>query len=102
MDSIVDIVIQLGGVVSAMAVLAAFGGRLIKKQFAPITESLTKMDISNCKCQLVNFLTDIENGVPKDEIQIKLAYEIYDHYSKDLKCNSYVHDKWEKLKSKFE
>ena len=39
-------------------------------------------------------------GVEKDEVQIKRAYEVYEHYTKDLHKNSYIHDKWEKLMKK--
>jgi hypothetical protein len=46
---------------------------------------------------LVGFLCDVENGIVKDEVQWKLAHEIYDHYTKELNENSYVHDKWERI-----
>ena len=46
---------------------------------------------------LVEFLADVENGIKKDEAQIKRAYEVYDHYKQDLNGNSYIGDKWERL-----
>jgi len=101
MNSLTSILIQLGEVIIAVGTIAAFCGKWIKKQFEPITFSITGMDSNNCKCYLVNFLSDIEKGITKDEVQIKLAYEMYDHYAKDLAGNSYIHDKWEKLKNEF-
>jgi len=48
------------------------------------------------KTYLTDFLSDLENGQTKSDIQIKRAYEVYEEYS-DLHGNSYVHDKWEEL-----
>jgi len=44
----------------------------------------------------VNFIEDSKNGIQKDEIQKKRASEVYDHYTKILGGNSYIHDGWEK------
>lgn len=66
-----------------------------------IHKHLDELDKNQCKAILVEFLCDIENGIKKDEVQIKLAYDVYDRYTKVLNCNSYIHDKWEKLKGMF-
>lgn len=51
------------------------------------------------KTYLINFLSEIEHAVPKTDIQVKRAYEIYERYCNNG-GNSYVHDKWEKLMTK--
>lgn len=51
------------------------------------------------KTYLINFLSELENGLKKTDVQIKRAYEIYERYSKNG-GNSYVHDKWEECKRK--
>ena len=51
------------------------------------------------KTYLINFLSDLENGVPKTDVQIKRTYEIYERYVNNG-GNSYVHDKWEEVKKK--
>ena len=51
------------------------------------------------KTYLINFLSDLENGIQKTDVQIKRAYEIYERYTKNG-GNSYVHDKWEECKNK--
>ena len=51
------------------------------------------------KTYLINFLSELENGTEKTDVQIKRAYEIYERYSKNG-GNSYVHDKWEECKRK--
>lgn len=51
------------------------------------------------KTFLINFLSDIENGETKSDIQIKRIYEIYERYTNNG-GNSYVHDRWEEVKKK--
>lgn len=51
------------------------------------------------KTYLTDFLSEVENGQVKTEIQKKRAYEIYEEYT-NLHGNSYIHDKWEELHNK--
>lgn len=60
-------------------------------------EDMLKHTIDADKTYLINFLSDLENGVPKTEVQIKRTYEIYERYVKNG-GNSYVHDKREEVK----
>ena len=48
------------------------------------------------KTYLTNFLSEVEQGVTKTEIQIRRAYEVYEEYT-SKNGNSYIHDKWEEL-----
>jgi ABC-type siderophore export system fused ATPase/permease subunit len=59
-------------------------------------EEIDKHILEADKTYLTNFLSEIENGVKKSEIQIRRAYEVYEEY-KSKNGNSYVHDKWEEL-----
>lgn len=69
----------------------------MNKTLDPINETIKDLDISQCKNFLVNFLSNIENNEEIDEIQKQRAYEIYDHYTNDLKQNSYIHKRWKEL-----
>lgn len=60
-------------------------------------EDMLEHTIDADKTYLINFLSDLENGVPKTEVQIKRTYEIYERYVNNG-GNSYVHDKWEEVK----
>lgn len=62
----------------------------IKKQNK---EEMDKHILEADKTFLVNFLSDIEQGVQKTEIQKMRAHEVYEEY-KSKNGNSYVHDKW--------
>lgn len=82
--------IFLGSLITAVSIISAFLNNALKKLFRPL-------DVRDCRVFLVNFLCDLEQGIEKDEAQWQLAHEIYDHYTIDLKENSYVHDKWERV-----
>ena len=71
--------------------------KIINSQLEPINKKIDKIDENQCRNFLVDFLADVEKGIEKDEVQIKRAYEVYEHYTRDLHKNSYIHDKWAKL-----
>ena len=52
--------------------------------------------LENDKTYLTDFLSDIEAGEPKSEIQIRRAYEIKEEYNKNG-GDSYIDDKWDEL-----
>lgn len=60
---------------------------------------IDKVRLESDKTYLTDFLSEVEGGQLKTEIQKKRAYEIYEEYTK-LHGNSYVHNKWEELVKK--
>ena len=62
-----------------------------------VNEKLDNIDENQCKNYLVRSLADLERGVKLDEVEIKRMYDAYDHYCNDLKGNSYIHSKWDKV-----
>lgn len=64
-----------------------------------IKKDLDSVKYENDKTYLTDFLSEVEGGQLKTEIQKKRAYEIYEEYTK-LHGNSYVHNKWEELVKK--
>lgn len=69
----------------------------INEKLDTIDERIDKLDKNQCKNYLTEFLEDIKNDVPKSDIQIQRATEVYDHYINDLHLNTYIHDSWESL-----
>ena len=65
------------------------------KETFKIAQSLAVEDCLNLTHQKEILLG--ENGVLKDEVQWKFAHDVYDHYINELKENSYVKDKWERV-----
>ncbi len=88
--------------------LIAFSKSFISKILKPINQKIDDLqDISSkgrnnielelIKMILVNFINDIEQGIDKSQIQKQNAFELYDRYQL-LGGNSYIHDRWQKLK----
>ena len=107
-------IISIATVLNAILVIMNFIAKIkkpvdnaVEKKFEealkPINEKLEvidtridKLDKNQCKNYLTEFLEDVKNGIPKSDIQIQRATEVYDHYINDLHLNTYIHDSWEK------
>ena len=106
---IVNIVLGLGAFITALTAIITALKKVLKiwldknvnskidASNGQLKETIDGLDVLICKLHIIDFLSDVENGVEKDDEQIRLAYEMYDHYTNDLKQNSYVHAKWEKV-----
>ncbi len=91
--NIVDLIIKFSSLIIAVGVILSN----INKIFAPIYKKITELEKNQCKNFLVDFLARVENKEKVTESQINRAYEVYDHYIKDLNGNSFIKDKWERL-----
>lgn len=98
--NVANYIILIGTLITAVGAIIKALQIMLKKMFQPIHNKIDNLDLGQARNYLVDFLADVENGVPKDECQIERAYELYDHYTKDLGGNSYIHTKWEKVMSK--
>lgn len=91
--NIIDLIIKISSLIIAVGVILTN----INKIFNPIYKKITELEKNQCKNFLVDFLARVENNEKITECQKNRAYEIYDHYIKDLKGNSFIKDKWERL-----
>ena len=71
----------------------------LSKILTDIDTKLTKVDKATCKNFLVRCLADVERGEKMSETELERFKEQYDHYANDLKGNTYIKDKYEKLKA---
>lgn len=93
-EKLILIIGTVATLITACGVIIGTMTKLFDRAMAPIDKKIEKMDELQCKALLVDFLNDVENGIEKDEVQYKLAHETFDHYTKDLHKNSYIHDRW--------
>lgn len=100
MGNVVTIIVTIASLITAVGVIIGVFKKAFNKALAPMNNKIDKMDERQCKTFLVDFLNDMEEDKDKDEVQIKFAHEVYDHYTNDLHCNSYIHDKWERVMNK--
>ena len=114
MEQISIIVISIATFLNALLAIATFFGKVrkpvdkaiekkldevlqpVNKKLDDLNGDIKKLDKNQCMNYLVEFIEDCKNGIPKDDIQKKRASEVFDHYTEDLKGNSYIHDGWEK------
>ena len=68
----------------------------LKNEIADLKKETTKNNLSNIKTDLINLMELADKEEISQEQKIR-SYELYDFYCKHG-GNSYVHDKWEKLK----
>ena len=80
----------------AEILLANFNEK-IDKMTNDLKTEIKKVDESCSKNFLVQFLQRVEENEKIDEVEYERFYEVYDHYTNDLKLNSYIHRKVEKL-----
>lgn len=97
-----QIIITTASFIGAVGVICTALGVIVNWLLKPIRKDLRREDVRSCRMFLVGFLCDLENGIEKNEVEWQLAHEIYDHYTNELKENSYVHDKWERVVNKSE
>ena len=90
---IIDLIIKISSLIVAVGVILAN----INKIFTPIYKKITDLEKNQCKNFLVDFLARVENNEKITECQKNRDYEMYDHYINDLKGNSFIKDKWERL-----
>lgn len=78
-----------------MALSKKYFDKMVSRITEPIINKINDMDKNQCMNYLTEFIADVKNGVHKSEYQKARAHEVYEHYTKDLKGNSYIHDQWE-------
>lgn len=70
----------------------------ILKELAEIRNDIRLLDKATCKNFLVRCLADFEKGNYMSEIEIERFWEQYNHYTKELKENSFIVEWTERLK----
>ena len=113
LSKIYTIIGVLAGLITSLTVICVFLKKIIEKTLEKIKEpilnelkeqkiAILKIDENHCKDVLMQFLSDVENGIDKNEYEIARAHEVYNHYTNVLKKNSYIHARWEKVMVHFE
>lgn len=101
--------VTLGQIQGIFVWLIAFGGSVasiylflqkgMKKLLQPIYDKIDKVDLNATMNYLVSRLDEIDKGTKLDGVAKKRFIDEYEHYTKDLKGNTYIHDEFERLKS---
>ena len=72
--------------------------KVIKSAFEPIETKIDKVDKNATMNYIVARMDEIDKGNKLDGVAKMRFVEQYEHYTKDLKGNTYIHDEYERLK----
>lgn len=97
LGEILTILTFVVSLITAIEFLAVRIKKIINKAVEPINKKIDLVDADACKNYLVRFMKDVEQGEKLGLEEVMRAIETYDHYTNDLKANSYIHKKWEVL-----
>ena len=93
-----DLILWLIGFGGATTTIITAVKKAIVKGFEPIEKKIEKVDKNATMNYIVARLDEIDKGDKLDGVAKKRFYEEYEHYVKDLKGNTYIHDEFERLK----
>lgn len=94
-NSVMVFLIAMVGSFSAIYVFLKKG---MTKILQPINEKIDKVDKNATMNYLVTRMDEIDKGKVLDGVAKKRFIDQYEHYTKDLKGNTYIHDEYERLK----
>ena len=85
-------------IASCISSISIIIGVFYKFMIKPLNDRMDNMCIMYLKRELIQILSEIEDGRKLDENELANLYDMYDTYTVKFKKNSYVHDKFEKIK----
>ena len=86
------------GLVGATITIVKSVQKVIKSAFEPIESKIDKVDKNATMNYIVARMDEIDKGNKLDGVAKMRFVEQYEHYTKDLKGNTYIHDEYERLK----
>jgi len=72
--------------------------KVVNKKLDDVNDNIKSIDIQTSKNFLVRYLADVERNETMFEQEKERFWEEYDHYTKDLKGNSYIKEWVARLK----
>ncbi len=96
LGQVLGVILFIGSFIGGIEVIVKKVNEHLTKMLNPINKKIDSLELSSIKTDLVNFMCMAEADTITYEQKMN-AYELFDRYTK-LGGNSYVHDKWERLK----
>lgn len=90
LNQIKDIVLWLTAFGGGITILVKTVKNTISKAFKPIEDKIDKVDKNSTMNYLVRCMDDIDKGQKFDGVVRKRFIDQYEHYTHDLKGNSYI------------
>ena len=93
-DIIVQASILIGAVGTITGIITINLKKWLSKEMEDVKKTVREMDYNSCKNYLTDFLTEVKNEIPKSDVQVERACEVYKHYKEDLGGNSFIERDW--------
>lgn len=108
LGQISNVLIFAAGILTSGGVVVAFMSKkfskIMQEHLKPVndkidgvSEQVKQVDIDNCKNYLQQMISALDAGATLDNAARERFYENYDHYTKDLHLNSWVHKEKDRL-----
>lgn len=101
--------ITLGQINNFLVYAVGFGGVIftvyqtikkgLEKGLKPINDKIDRVDKNATMNYLIARMDEIDKGHKLEGVAKKRFVDVYEHYIKDLKGNTYIHDEYERLKN---
>ena len=98
LGQIQNFMLWITGFVGAVVVIVKAVQKAIEQGFKPINDKIDKVDKNATMNYIVARMDDIDKGTKLDGVSRKRFFEEYQHYTDDLKGNTYIHEEYERLK----
>lgn len=96
LNDVAKVLAFIVGILGSIAYLKNALTKSVDKTLQPINKKIDNLELSSIKTDLVNFMSEAENGRVSSE-QVQNAYQLYDRYE-ELGGNGFIRSKWERLK----
>lgn len=98
LGQISNITLWVIGFAGATATIVKAVKKAIESGFKPINEKIEEVDKNATMNYLVDKMDEIDKGFKIEGVSKKRFVDQYEHYTKELKGNTYIHDEYERLK----
>ena len=86
------------GFIGATITIVKAVRKAIETGFKPVNDKIDKVDKNATMNYLVARMDEIDHGQKLEGVPRKRFLEEYEHYTKDLGGNTYIHEEYERLK----
>jgi len=98
LGQIENLMVWVTGFIGGIWIIVKAVKKAIDKGFEPINKAINSVDKNATMNYLVARMDEIDNGQKLEGVPRKRFLEEYEHYTKDLGGNTYIHEEYDRLK----
>ena len=98
LGQIESLLVWIGGFIGAVSVIVVAVKKAVSTGLKPIMDKIDKVDKNATMNYLVARMDEIDKGHKLEGVPRKRFMDEYQHYTEDLKGNTYIKEDYERLK----